>query len=353
LNRDISFFGSGLTNKKKEYFYRELSILLKSGVTLKTALEIICESQEKKKDKTRYEQMLEDVVGGKLLSEAIAKQKGFTTYEKHALNIADQTGQKEVITYDLYEYYQNKNKQRRQIIGSLTYPLIVLLTAFGITFFMLKFVVPTFENTFRQNGVELPGITKFIMSLSSFVEQNGWLLFFVLLFGIVGSLWLKKQQSYKKAMGSLMIKIPIIGKFVKRSYIVQFTHAMALLTKAKVPMVTAIKLVKDMIDFHPLKDSLEKIEENIIKGERLHTTFGESSFFEKKMIALLKVAEETNQTEYIFNKLYEQYRDDLAYQSSQLTNILNPILTIFVGLVVGFILLAMYLPMFQLSSLIG
>lgn len=353
MNRDIALFGSSFSNKKKEFFYRELSILLKSGVTLKAALEIICESQEKKKDKARYEQILQEVLEGKLLSEAIASQKGFTIYEKHALQIADTTGQKEEITNDLYEFYKNKNKQRRQITSSLTYPVIVLLTAFGVTFFMLKYVVPTFEDTFNQNGVELPGLTKAIMSASNFVADNGGLLFIVLAAIIVGYLLAKKQFWYKKFMGNLLVKLPLIGKFIKRTYIVQFTHAMALLTKAKVPMVTSLGLVKDMIDFYPLQQSLSEIEVKIVQGERLYTTFGNSTFFEKKMIALLKVAEETNQTEYIFNKLYEQYRDDLVYQSGQLTTVLNPLLTIFVGLIVGIILLAMYLPMFQLSSLIG
>ena len=108
-----------------------------------------------------------------------------------------------------------------------------------------------------------------------------------------------------------------------------------------------------MIDFYPLSRALSKIESEVLTGQSLHKAFRSNPFFEKKMVALLKVAEETNQTEYVFQKLYEQYRDDLVYKSGQLSNILNPVLTLFVGIVVGIILLAMYLPMFQLSSLIG
>ena len=353
FNKEITLFSSGFSNKKKEYFYRELSILLKSGVSLKAALEIILDSQERKKDREFYSQIIKGVVSGQLLSEVLEDNPSFKPYEKHALKIADKTGQKETITEDLYQYYLNKNKQRRQIVGSLPYPVIVLLTALGVTFFMLKFVVPTFQDTFRQNNVELPGITKAIIGFSDFINDNGWLL--LMLFGltVVGFWRLKKTPSYKRVMGNALVKLPILGRFIKRNYIVQFTHAMALLTKAKVPITTALALVKDMIDFYPLKSSLTTIEAQIVQGGSLHQSFGESAFFEKKMVALLKVAEETNQTEYIFTKLYEQYRDDLVYQSGLLTNILNPLLTIFVGLIVGLILLAMYLPMFKLSSLIG
>ncbi|MDC7996891.1 type II secretion system F family protein [Gilvibacter sediminis] len=352
LNKEINLFGGSFSSKKKEYFYRELSILMQSGVSLKAALEIMLESQEKKKDKAFIERLITKVVSGKLLSEAIADEPGFSSYEQHALRIADRTGQKEVITSDLYHYYLNKNKQRRQLYGSLTYPIIVMLTAIGVTFFMLKFVVPTFQDTFRQNEVNLPGITEFIIGISEFVSTNGWMLFFgslliILLFSLI-----RKTNAYKRFIGKFVLRVPLIGNHIKRSYIVQFTHAMSLLTKSKVPLVTALGLVKEMIAFYPLSSALSKVESQIMNGELLHKAFGRNPFFEKKMIALLKVAEETSQTEYIFNKLYEQYRDDLVYQSRQLSNILNPVLTLLVGFVVGIILLAMYLPMFQLSSLI-
>lgn len=353
LSKEINLFGSGLSLKKKEYFYRELSILLQSGVSLKAALEIMLDSQEKKKDKAFIERLIAKVVSGKLLSEAIADEPGFSSYEQHALLIADRTGQKEAITEDLYQYYFNKNKQRRQLYGALTYPIIVMLTALGVTFFMLRFVVPTFQDTFRQNKVDLPWITEFIISISEFVSKNGWLLFFGLLALVLAYSFIRKTTGYKRFIGKLLLKIPLIGKHIKRSYIVQFTHAMSLLTKSKVPLVTAIGLVKEMIDFYPLSSALSNVETQIMNGELIHKAFGRNPFFEKKMIALLKVAEETSQTEYIFNKLYEQYRDNLVYQSSQLSNILNPVLTLLVGLVVGIILLAMYLPMFQLSNLIG
>ena len=112
-------------------------------------------------------------------------------------------------------------------------------------------------------------------------------------------------------------------------------------------------MIREMVNFHPLQKSLHDIEADILQGERMSESFKKHQLFDKKMIALLKVAEETNQTEYVFKKLYNQYSKEVEYQSKTITNILNPILTLMVGFIVGVILIAMYLPMFRLSSVIG
>lgn len=108
-----------------------------------------------------------------------------------------------------------------------------------------------------------------------------------------------------------------------------------------------------MVDFYPLQNSLGQIENDILMGEKLSVSFSKHEIFDKKIIALLKVAEETNQTEYIFQRLYDQYSNEVEYQSKTITNVLNPLLTLMVGFIVGVILIAMYLPMFKLSSVIG
>jgi len=353
LNKDIALFGPSFSNKKKESFYSELSVLLKSGVSLKNSLDIISESQSKGKDIKFFNQLTKKIVEGESLSEAIKDNKSFLPYEYHALFIGDQTGQQRQITNDLYEFFKNKNLQKRQLIGSLTYPVIVLLTALGVTFFMLKFVVPVFESTFKQNGVELPWITRVVISFSNGIEDYGWLLFIFLLGLIFLFLKIKNKLWYKRFIGKFQLRIPIFGGYIKKIYIVQFTHAMSLLTRAKIPVVNGLGLVKNMISFFPLSSSIERVEILIISGDKLHDSFKSQAIFDKKLIALLKVAEETNQTEFIFQKLYEQYSADIKHQSDIISNVLNTLLTFLVALIVGVILISMYLPMFKLSSVIG
>lgn len=353
LNREISLFGNSFSNKSKEQFYSELSVLLNSGVNLKRALDLISEMQKKQKDKKLIDDISNQIVAGSSLSEALQKNKIFTPYEYQAVKIGEQTGQLNKITNDLREFFNRKTDLRRQLISSLSYPLIVLITACGVVFFMLRYVVPMFVDIFKQNRVELPWLTKIIVILSGFVVNNGWIVFISILLIIVLFNIVSKKDWYYRFIGSLQIRIPVLGNYIKKIYLIQFTQAMALLTNARIPVVSGIALVRDMIRFYPLEKTLVSVEKDIIQGKKLHESFAQHPFYDKKIIALLKVAEETNQTEYIFQKLYDQYSIEIKYQGQIISNVLNFLLTLFVGLIVGIILIAMYLPMFKLSSVIG
>jgi type II secretory pathway component PulF len=352
LKKEIKLFGKTFTDKKKEQFYAELSVLLKSGVNLKMALDLIEESQ-KEKDRKIISQLNEQILKGSSLAAAMEKDSNFTPYEFRAIKIGEQTGQLNFITNDLAEYYQRKNEQKRQVISSLTYPLIVLFTAFIVVFFMLKYVVPMFEDIFEQNQVELPFLTQVIVETSHLLEGNGIIILLILAAVIVGLRISGKKEWFKKYSGGVFLKIPIIGEYIKKIYITRFTHTMMLLTNSKIPVVNGLAMVREMVNFYPLQQSLQSIETDILQGQRMSDSFKKHDLFDKKMIALLKVAEETNQTEFVFKKLYDQYSREVEYQSKTITNVLNPLLTLLVGLIVGVILIAMYLPMFRLSSVIG
>ncbi len=353
FKKEISLFGNNFSNKNKEHFYSELSMLLNSGVNLKRSLDLISEMQKKQKDRILIDQLSKEIVEGSSLSDAMKKNKSFSLYEYHAIKIGEQTGQLHKITSDLQEYFSRKNELKRQLISSLSYPTIVLITAVLVVLFMLRFVVPMFVDIFKQNKVELPWLTLKIVDLSNFVGDYGYLAFIIFIALLILLKRFSKNDFFYKNLGNLQLKIPVLGTYIKKIYLIQFTQAMALLTFAKIPVVKGIQLVGDMIHFYPLQSTLQIIEKDIIQGERLNECFKKHSFYDKKMIALLKVAEETNQTEYIFQKLYDQYSIEIKHQGQIISNVLNFILTLFVGLIVGIILVAMYMPMFRLSSVIG
>ncbi len=353
LTKEISLFGNAFNNKKKEQWYAELNVLLKSGINLKNGLELLVETQKKEKDQKFMATMLSKLVEGNSFSDILKNDKNFTNYEYYAIKIGEQTGQLAQIASELSEFYKRKNDLKREIVSALTYPIIVLCTALIVIAFMLKYVVPMFVDIFKQNNVELPGITKSIIAFSDFVGNNGLLLLITLLIVIGCIAFLSTKMWFRKILGSFQLRIPILGNYFRKIYMAQFTQAISLLTSAKVPMVDSLDLVKDMISFYPLQQGLEKTNRLVIQGDKLSTSFSQSTIFDKKMIAMVRVAEETNQTEYIFQKLNEQYNQQVKYQSQVISNVLNPILTILVGVIVGVILIAMYLPMFRLSSVIG
>jgi type IV pilus assembly protein PilC len=218
---------------------------------------------------------------------------------------------------------------------------------------MLRMVVPMFEDIFKQNGVELPGITKMIISVSNFVRDYGWLvLIFIGLLIVLRKLCSKKVW-YKTGTDKLIQKIPFFGSFVTSVYLAQFTQAVALLTTSKVPMLSSIQLVKKMINFHPLNEALKNVEKDVMAGQSLNASMAGNKIFDNKMISLVKVAEETNQTEYIFERLSQQYAIEVQQKSKLLSTLMEPLIIIVIGIFVGVILVSMYLPMFKLSSVVG
>jgi len=353
LQKEITLFGNSFSDKIKEDFYTELSVLLKAGITLKDGLELIEGALKKKPQKEKLNNILKDIVSGASLSEAILKHKEFSEYEYYSLKIGEETGTLIEITKQLGEFFARKNEQRRNLISALTYPIIILATAVLVVVFMLNYVVPMFQDIFEQQKVELPAITKFIISCSDFIKRYGWLLLLSFIFLIGSRAFFNKKLWYKKIKDKLVVKLPFIGEFVKTVYLSQFTQAVSLLTASKLPVINSIQLVKQMIDFYPLQNALASVEQNILKGKSLSESLKPHSLFDDKMVALVKVAEETNQNEFIFQRLNLQYNTQVQQKSKLLSTLLEPVIIMIVGILVGVILIAMYLPMFKLSSAIG
>lgn len=353
LKKEITFFNKPFSNKKKEAFYTELSVLLNAGITLKNALMLIGEEQRKNVDKVLIENIIKNIVVGKSLSEALRLASVFTEYEYYSLKIGEETGSLQKVTDELGLFYRRKNEQRRNILNALSYPIIVMITALFAVIFMLQFVVPMFVGIFKQNRVDLPWLTKVIVAASEGFQHNFGSIVFLVITLFVLRFFIAKKIWYKKYASILLLKIPYIGELTRKIYIAQFTQATALLVGAKVPLLSCIQLTKKMIDYYPLQTALMNVEKDIIQGKELSESLANYPIFDRKMISLLKVAEQTNQNEYVFERLTRQYNEDIQHQSKLLSTILEPLIIVFLGALVGVILIAMYLPMFKLSTVIG
>ena len=350
LNKDISFGGSSFSDKKRESFYHELAILLAAGIDIKTAFELILSEQKSPKDKVLLEDIMNSIVNGSTFSAALASKKQFTMYEHVSVQIGEETGKLVVVLEQLATFYKDKIAQKRQIVSSLTYPGIVLCTSFGAIFFMLNFVVPMFSDIFKRFGGKLPTITQFIIDSADFMNQFGLLL----LLGFAGGTWfiyLQKEKLWFRMFASkLLLRLPFVGELVRKIYLIRFCTSMTLLIGSKVPILRAIQLVKKMINYYPLEESLDQIEKDVLIGISLHESLAKFDFYPKKMIYLIKVGEEVNQLDHFFDKTAQQYNEEVKHLTSIMGSMVEPFMIIFLGLIVGFILIAMYLPLFQLSA---
>ncbi|BDW93383.1 general secretion pathway protein GspF [Flagellimonas marinaquae] len=353
LKKEITLFGSFFNSKKKEGFYSELAILLKAGLQLREALELLSGNQKKEKLQFFYANMVEELDGGLSFSEVLKRRREFTEYEYYSVEIGEESGNLGTILQELATFFAQKNEQRRNLISALTYPLIILGTAILVVVFMLRMVVPMFEDIFKQNNVELPTITQYIIGISNVIEKYGFAILLCIGVLILLRKPLMQKEVFKREWDYLMLKIPFLGNFIRLVYLAQFTQAVALLTTSKVPMLNSVQMAKKMLAFFPLQDALDTMEQRILKGTSLHESLVGNLVFDHKMVSLVKVAEETNQTEYIFRKLNQQYVMEVQLKSKMLSTIMEPLIIVVIGIFVGVILVSMYLPMFKLSSVLG
>ncbi len=350
LRQELKFGNDELSMARKEEFYSEASILLGSGLDIKSCLSVIISEQTKKKQIEFFESISEKIVDGRNLSDALQETKKISPFEYYTLKIGEETGRLADVLKQLAEHYNRQIKQKRQIINTFSYPVIVILTAVLVVIFMMTFIVPLFEELFNRFHGELPALTQFILRSSKFIASNIYFILLVLAGIVLSLLLVRKHPVYRKIVAAIILKIPVLNSIAIKIYLSKFCQTMALLNSARIPIVTSIQLIRKIIGFYPFEKAFERIEERIVNGGLLYEALREHSLFDPKIVSLTKVGEEVNQLNVIYQKLNEQYHDEVQHKITLLNSMLEPILIIFIGLFVAVILVSMYLPMFKMSN---
>lgn len=345
-------FSKSFTDKKKEAFYRELAMLLKSGVDFKKALEILSNQSNNSFEKSLILEIKEKVVQGRSINESMKETNQFSAYEYYSVQIGEETRKLEEVLDELQKYFARKIQMKRQIISVLTYPCIVLSVTVLVLYFMLNKVVPMFSSVFKQFGSELPKSTQIIIKISN---HSGFIfsLFIGIILGfILMNYLLKNNLKYKNITTKLILKIPYFGKLIQKIYISRFCQSMKLLITSKTTLVNSLSLTEKMIGFYPIEIAIDDIKNNIIRGVSLSDSLRKHSVFENKMVSMIEVAEQVNQLDTMFERLTEQYNEEISHETKMIGVVLEPLIIIIIGLVVGIIMVSMYAPMFDLSKII-
>ena len=351
LSKEISFSRYKLKDKTKESFYGEISMLISSGVDIRTSLSIIVGQQRKTKDKKLFSDMLELVISGESLSDSMQKLGQFSKYEEYSVRIGEETGKLVGVLEELSSYYSEKIKQRKKLISALSYPGMVMVTAILVIIFMMNFIVPMFQGIFSRFGQELPMLTRWVLDASKSFNAHFWKFGLFIIVLVVVNAMTKDKEFYRKHLSALVLKISLIGNLVRTIYLRQFCQAMHLLLSSGVPLLRALDLSKQMIRYYPLECALDKTRQDILGGSLLHKSLSENKLFDERIIALIKLGEEVNKLPEIFLQLKNQYGEELRHKTGLLNSVLEPLLIIVIGGMVAVILVAMYLPMFSVGGL--
>jgi type IV pilus assembly protein PilC len=351
-SREFSF-SKKLKLAVKERFFSEIGMLLSAGVDLQTTLELSTQgSVNNKKLHLIYSKILAQLMKGDNLANAVELTGEFSNFDCYSILIGENTGQLAYVFGRMEVYYSKRIVQKRKITSALSYPLIILCTTIGAIYFMLGFVVPMFADTLIRFGGELPPITKAVIALSNHATA-GLAVIFILAAGLVYFYRRNKEnENFQRSFSQMLLKLPVIGMITRRIYLTHFTQAMDLLLSAKVSLLESVSITEKMIRFYPLSQALHQISIDITKGEFFYKSMEKQHFFDQSMITMIKIGEEINQLDRIFLQLSKKYETELDYQSGILLSFLEPALILILAIIVGFVLIAMYLPMFQIGNVI-
>ncbi|HYG52487.1 MAG TPA: type II secretion system F family protein [Flavobacteriales bacterium] len=351
LNKEIKLFGKRFGDKQKEKFYGEMTTLVNAGVDIRTALELLEEGHLKKEETRILKSIREDIIKGKSFLQSLADSGYFSTYEVFSIKIGEESGKIIDIVKELSVYFNKRIALKRQMTGIFTYPVFLIIVSVGILYFMLNNVVPMFADVFKKFGKELPSFTQKIMALSEWTQHYFGYIFLVVGAG-TGFLYTQRRKAwFRKSWAWSVVRIPLFGKLIKKVYLARFCQSMNLLISARTPLTEALGLVEKMIDFYPLETALAEIQKDITKGMSLHQSMQKFPVFEKRLVSLIKVAEEVNELDSMFGKLSSQYNTEVEHQTAITGKLMEPILILVIGTLVGFILVAMYQPMFEMNNL--
>lgn len=340
------------SDKKKEMFYRDLGMLLRSGVDFRKALEILANQTKKGPDRDLIAGIKDGIIEGRGIHEAMMSSGKFSPYEYYSVQIGEETRKLEEVLHELQLYFNRRIQMRRQIVSVLTYPAIVLAVTFMVLYFMLTQVVPMFSSVFRQFGSELPKSTRYIIALSNHAGMAFGSVAVIVAALVALHYAYRKADWYRGLMARITLRIPYFGKLLRKIYLSRFCQSMKLLTKARMTLISSLSLTSKMIGFLPIEKSLYAIREDITRGASLSESLRKHSVYENKMVSMIEVAEQVNELDIMFERLCDQYTEEINHQTKMIGVVLEPLIIIVIGLVVGVIMISMYAPMFDLSKII-
>ena len=337
---------------RKRQFYAQMHELLRAGLSFSASFSLIVESAEGA-DKEMFQNILDRVIAGDSLWGALSSQRPFGHLDYGVIRIGEESGRLAEALAFLTEYYEKRESQRRSIISAISYPLITLSVAVVVLIFMMLVVVPMFEQVYARMGGELPSLTRAIMSFAAqlpaiFVLVSALLIAFFILRYLYG-----KTNYYQELKAKILFNIPILGELLKRIELSRFTRIMYLLVSSEVPILQSLELVGGILQYEPYRRAMMKACAEVESGKLMCAALSENpELFDKKTLVLLRVGEETSSLDRMFKSLSDDLTEDLNYRIKQMNNTLEPVLILIIGIIVAFVLISMYLPMFKLGMTI-
>lgn len=352
-NRELRL-GPMLSMKDRQLFYQQLAILLDSGLGIIDCLEVMISQYRKKHLKALLQSLIDGLQEGFALSEVFLEKKAFfSEFEVHSLRAGEQSGQMTTVLTSLAEMYEKRIRLKRKLAQAMTYPIAVIGVAGLVLAFMLTFVVPMFEDIFQRFDAELPVLTRWVMAASTALRTHSLWLLGVSVGLVMLGIKLRKLPRMRQGWSTFLLKIPLLGKAMLKLQLARFCHSFALLLTAKVHLDQALDLMTQLCRFYPLQMATQEIRTAVIEGESLYDAVASQPIFPAFFVQIIRVGEASARLGEMLETMGENLEEESETAVQQLTQLIEPVLIIALGLMVALILGAMYLPMFELGKAVG
>lgn len=341
--------GTGIKKVEVSRFTRQFATMIGAGLPMVQCLDILANQMENKELCRTISQVKEGVQGGATLSEAMARHpKIFDQLYTNMVEAGEIGGALDAILNRLAVYREKSDKLVRKVKGAMIYPSVIVVVATLVTVLMLTFIVPVFAKMFGGLGADLPKPTQVVLGISNFLKANFVYLFFGTLIGLGVFFWWKRTPAGNLSWDRLLLISPIIGNLVRKSSIARFTRTLGTLLSSGVSILEALEITARTAGNLVVANAINKSVLSIAEGDTITGPLKETGVFPPMVTQMISVGEKTGGLDDMLAKIADFYDEEVDEAVSALTSVIEPIIIVFMGVVIGGILIAMYLPMFDI-----
>jgi len=346
--------GTGIKRLDISRFTRQFATMIGSGLPMIQCLDILASQVESKELRKVIVQVKDSVQGGSTLADALARHpKVFDQLYTNMVEAGEMGGALDVILLRLAAYREKADILIRKVKGAMMYPIVIMIVATGVTFAMLTFIVPVFAKMFAGLGSELPAPTMIVLAISDFLKSK----LILIVIGLIGlvvayKLWVR-TPSGRLSADRVFINFPVLGTLIRKSAISRFSRTLGTLLSSGVSILDALEITAKTAGNRVVHDAIRRSVVSIAEGDTITAPLKESGVFPPMVTQMISVGEKTGGLDEMLNKIADFYDEEVDAAVGALTSIIEPVVVVFMGIVIGGILIAMYLPMFDIIGKIG
>jgi type IV pilus assembly protein PilC len=350
----LPFLKGSVKEKDVVVFCRIFSTMINAGLPLIQCLDLLSQQEQNKTFKGIIKTVKEDVEGGASLTEALRKHP--VVFDDLFVNLVaagEAGGILDVILGRLSSYMEKAMKLKSQVKGAMTYPAAVLCISVGVVTLLLLKVIPVFKKMFEGMGGELPGPTAFLVNASEFAQSYWWIAAGILVAIYIVFDRISKTQKGRWAIDSLVLKAPVFGPLLKKVAVAKFSRTLSTMMNSGVPIMEGLNIVSRTAGNVVVEAALLKTRQSISEGRTIAEPLMETGIFPPMVVQMIAVGEATGALDTMLSKIADFYDDEVDAAVSAMTALLEPVMMVFLGGVVGGMIIAMYLPIFKMASVVG